>query len=285
MCLCNEDRYANCFPFDFTKTSPCQRRTRCQNGGQCIVDLPTSPRSITCVRAECDYGSKCQFTTTGFRISLDVILGYHIRPHVSIPRQSIVVKACIVLATLIALIGFLCGILSVLTFQSSSCRQAASGHYLFIMSIVLLLFTVIFMLKFWLRILLQTTRLTNHHILLINSLVGDFFIRFLQTISDWLSACVAIERIIVIAKGARFNKERSRKIARWMFLLLYSRLFWVFYMIQFIDHCSMITTNNVHGVSLAIRHRWKFSIQWSIWCILFYHFWSISSLPWWLLLI
>ena len=29
------------------------------------------------------YGSKCQFNTNGFGLSLDAILGYHISPHTS----------------------------------------------------------------------------------------------------------------------------------------------------------------------------------------------------------
>jgi hypothetical protein len=34
MCLCNKDRYANCFPFHFANKSTCLGRTRCENDGQ-----------------------------------------------------------------------------------------------------------------------------------------------------------------------------------------------------------------------------------------------------------
>jgi hypothetical protein len=33
---------------------------------------------------------------------------------------------------------------------------------------------------------------------------------------DWFSACVAIERVIVVIKGINFNQARSKKNARWV---------------------------------------------------------------------
>ncbi|CAF3663052.1 unnamed protein product [Rotaria sordida] len=72
--------------------SNCQERTQCENGGQCIQDLSICPSTTMCICPECYYGGKCQFTTKGFSLSLDVILAYQIRPHMYISRQRAVIK-------------------------------------------------------------------------------------------------------------------------------------------------------------------------------------------------
>ncbi|CAF1112054.1 unnamed protein product [Rotaria sordida] len=72
--------------------SNCQERTQCENGGQCIQDLSICPSITMCICPECYYGGKCQFTTKGFSLSLDVILAYQIRPHMYISRQRAVIK-------------------------------------------------------------------------------------------------------------------------------------------------------------------------------------------------
>jgi hypothetical protein len=66
MCLCNSDRHANCFPFDFI-SSNCQKQT------ECAQDRSMCPTATMCICLDCYYGGKCQFTTKGFSLSLDVI--------------------------------------------------------------------------------------------------------------------------------------------------------------------------------------------------------------------
>ncbi|CAF5127723.1 unnamed protein product, partial [Rotaria socialis] len=45
-----------------------------------------------CVCPRCFYGARCQFSTHGFSLSLDAILGYHIRPGTSILNQPTAVQ-------------------------------------------------------------------------------------------------------------------------------------------------------------------------------------------------
>jgi hypothetical protein len=115
MCLCNKDDYANCFPFDFNRTLICPGRTICENEGQCHPDRTTCPSSTICICPECFYGGRCQFKTKTFSLSLDVILGYHIRPYVMIIRQPVPVKVSIALTTLMLVIGLINSILSIMT--------------------------------------------------------------------------------------------------------------------------------------------------------------------------
>ncbi|CAF1688094.1 unnamed protein product, partial [Adineta ricciae] len=93
MCLCNEEGYANCF------------------------HRPNCPLSTFCVCEDCFYGSKCQFTTKEFGLSLDAILGYQIRPHISINHQPSIVKIPIALTIIMLVIGLVNSILSIITFQ------------------------------------------------------------------------------------------------------------------------------------------------------------------------
>ena len=89
MCLCNTDRHPNCFPFDHNITYDCLGNNYCQNAAECYQDDSLCPTTSICVCRECFYGTHCQFTTEGFGLSLDAILGYHIQPNKSFLRQSI----------------------------------------------------------------------------------------------------------------------------------------------------------------------------------------------------
>ncbi|CAF3803579.1 unnamed protein product [Rotaria sp. Silwood1] len=124
MCLCTKEKNANCFHFDFNMTYNCMGWNDCQNEGKCFQDNPTCPTKTMCVCQECFYGIKCQFSKKQFGLSLDVILGYKILPHIGITEQSIYVIISIVLATVMLIGGLISGILCIWTFQSKSCLKA-----------------------------------------------------------------------------------------------------------------------------------------------------------------
>jgi hypothetical protein len=42
----------------------------------------------------------------------------------------------------------------------------------------------------------------------------------LLIIRDWLTACVAIERVFVITKGIHFDKKKSKQTARWIIMTI-----------------------------------------------------------------
>jgi hypothetical protein len=49
----------------------------------------------------------------------------------------------------------------------------------------------------------------------------DYFLRFLLSTGDWLSACVAIERTMKVLKGIRFSKKKSKQFAKWVILFVF----------------------------------------------------------------
>ncbi|CAF5043923.1 unnamed protein product, partial [Rotaria sp. Silwood1] len=45
-----------------------------------------------CLCPRCFYGTRCQFSSSGFGLSLDGILGYRILPHTNIIQQPPIVQ-------------------------------------------------------------------------------------------------------------------------------------------------------------------------------------------------
>jgi hypothetical protein len=147
MCLCDQERFANCLHFNFSSKSRCQQRSVCENDGECFPDRPSCPTSMMCVCRECYFGTKCQLTTKGFGLSLDTILGYQIRQHTSIPRQPTAVKVSIAMTTSMIFIGLISGIFSTLTFSSKNLLGVGCGFYLRALSVLSIISTSILTVK------------------------------------------------------------------------------------------------------------------------------------------
>ena len=47
------------------------------------------------------------------------------------------------------------------------------------------------------------------------------FLKYLLASSEWLNACVAIERMFNVIKGTSFNKEKSKEISKWVILIVF----------------------------------------------------------------
>ena len=168
MCICDLDRFSNCFLFNYNKTYDCHGYIKCENGGQCFQDNITCPSRSICVCSDCFYGTKCQFTTKGFVLSLDYILGYHIKPNLSFSRQPFIIKMSIGITTIMFVFGLINGILSVLTFRIKKTRESGCGFYLFISSWISIFTIIALIIKFWYLVLSQMTIFTNRTFLTIN---------------------------------------------------------------------------------------------------------------------
>ena len=66
MCICDSQRFSNCFSFNKTVTNDCQGMNYCQNDGRCFQNNQTCATRLTCICPDCYFGSKCQFSTKGF---------------------------------------------------------------------------------------------------------------------------------------------------------------------------------------------------------------------------
>ncbi|UJR18105.1 hypothetical protein I4U23_005005 [Adineta vaga] len=215
MCLCNEEGHANCFPFDFNIKYTCKTYGDCQNNARCFSDRPNCPFSTFCVCEDCFYGSKCQFTTKGFGLSLDAILGYQIQPHLSINHQPNIVKITIALTIIMLVIGLVNSILSTITFQRKTKNESGCRQYLLATSIVSLFSTFIFSIKLLMLILSQMSIITNIIILRISCVSIDFLLRLIPIIIDWLNASVAIDRALSLIMSTKYDKNQSRRAVKW----------------------------------------------------------------------
>ena len=218
MCLCTIERHANCFEFDHHKTHLCRTADKyCQHDeARCFEDHPVCPTSLLCVCPKCTFGAKCQFSTSGFGFSLDAIIGYHIRPHTSLTEQDLVVTVSIVLTMSFFSLGLINGVLSIATFKSPIIQQSGSGVYLLCSAGTSILIMIVLLMKFWFLFISQTSSVTNHFFLLLSCHTMDFLLNTLLN----TNACVGIERALTVSKGALFDKIKSKRIARWIVLLV-----------------------------------------------------------------
>ncbi len=123
------------------------------------------PTETICICDECYYGGKCQFSTKGFSLSLDVILAYQIHPNRPIIHQRSTVYVSIAITLLMLLINLISNTLSAMTFQPKQLSEVGCGIYLFTLSIIPLISIVILNLKLCLFILSQMLLITNRIIL------------------------------------------------------------------------------------------------------------------------
>lgn len=75
-------------------------------------------------------------------------------------------------------------------------------------------------IKFWNLVLFQKAVLTNRSFLTFSCIVTDGSLKALLATNEWLNACVAIERMFTVLKGASFNKSKSKRIAKWISFII-----------------------------------------------------------------
>ncbi|CAF2099324.1 unnamed protein product [Rotaria magnacalcarata] len=220
MCLCTYDRRANCFSFNHHLERVCQYDSYCHNGGQCFQDNATCPSIIICKCPKCYFGTQCHLSTKGFGLSLDVILGYRIRPYTAFKDQPLILKTSVIVTSIMLVVGLINGCLCTLTFKQKTLRKVGTGIYLLVASIVSVITMTMFTLKFCLLVLSQLKLINDRSILISQCISVDFLLKvFLQT-GDWLYACVAMKRLFVVTKGTSFNQQTSQRVAKWIILLV-----------------------------------------------------------------
>ncbi|CAF1369705.1 unnamed protein product [Adineta ricciae] len=216
ICLCDLNRRTDCFEFNHNTTYDCQGNNFCENNGQCFRDNIKCPTTSMCICPECFYGSRCQFTTKGSVLSLDTILGYHIHQDLDMKNQSITLKIMIILIMLIFFIGVINGILTLLTFSTKNTRSVGCGLYLITSSIISLITIIVLIIKFWFLVISHMNLIENKSLTHIQCVCLDFSLRILLSTNGWFNSCVSIERTINALKGIKFNKTKSKQIAKWI---------------------------------------------------------------------
>ncbi|CAF3605898.1 unnamed protein product [Adineta steineri] len=211
LCLCmnfGNQRMANCIEFNHTLKHDCSQKNICKNGGQCLQDSTNCPQTVMCVCPTCFYGSQCQFSTNGYGLSLDAILGNHIQQYVNIKDQTIIVQISLILTVLMTFTGLMDGICSLITFKHKDIRKTGCGIYLLSSSITTLFTMILFFIKFHILLISQMIFLTNHSFLQFQCVTIDYLLRIALNMDQWLNACVAYERTIIVIKEHNFDKKK-----------------------------------------------------------------------------
>jgi hypothetical protein len=201
MCLCDKERFSNCFKYNYRPKYDCFGYNYCENDGQCYHDNNSCPTSSSCFCKECYFGSQCQFTT--------------------FTRQSITVKVATAITIIMFIIAIINGVLCIITFQTKKSLAIGTGVYLIAQSITSILTMTLFALKFLFLILSQTSRIKNYYFLLSTCICTDMFLKAFLAIGDWLNACVSIQRTLTVQFGAKFDKVTSKKVAKKVIFGLY----------------------------------------------------------------
>ena len=218
LCQCLPKREAYCARL--TTIFGCEENVFCLNGGRCIQGQLQCMNEIFCLCSDCFFGDRCQFYAKGLGLTLDDMLRYELRPATSFDQQTLAVKISSALTLTLFVIGLVNSILALMTFRSSTVRQVGVGIYLCASSISSLFTIILLNLKFWFLIGTHIYSSVSRPILRAGCLVLEPTLRLSLFIDNWLNACVAIERSITIFKGVNFNKQLSRRLARWMIMIL-----------------------------------------------------------------
>lgn len=213
MCLCNLHQHANCFQYDHNTNYTCKDTNYCNNAGQCFQDHPQCATTTICFCDECFYGSRCQLSTKGIGLSLDLMLGYHILPKIKFSQQPFIIHLTTSVAIFIASIGFVSNILTVLTLHGNKMLGTGCCVYIVISSWISLLIMSFFLFKTLFLILSHMGFIGHRSYLLIHCISVDFILRMFLHMTDWLNSSVAIERTITVLLGSKFDKKKSKYIS------------------------------------------------------------------------
>ncbi|CAF4272302.1 unnamed protein product, partial [Rotaria sp. Silwood2] len=216
LCICDLDRFSNCFLFNHTLNYDCQGYNYCENNGQCFQNNQTCQTKSICICKNCYYGSKCQFSTKSYIFSLDPILSYHIKPNIIFNRQPFIIKISLLINWIILISGLVNGFFSIITFSQKKTKEVGCGYYLLTSSICSICMIIILTIKFILLIISQMLLLTNRSLLNFSCISLDFMIKILLVSCEWFNALVAFERMVNVIQNTKFNTKKSKKLAKWI---------------------------------------------------------------------
>ncbi|CAF1642009.1 unnamed protein product, partial [Adineta ricciae] len=168
----------------------------------------------------CSVGDRCHFYSTTIGLPLDDILRGEIRDNVTLSNQSNSIGISSAITILMFIGGMINSLFSYLTFQNKDTRQVGCGLYLLASSITSLLTISMFLINFWFAVLTQINPRTSFSILRGGCILIEPILKLFLYCDSWFSACVAIERAIQVFKGVRFDKNKSKRFARWIIFIL-----------------------------------------------------------------
>jgi hypothetical protein len=143
-----------------------------------------------------------------------------IRMNTTLDNQSFTVKISAAVTMIMFVAGLTNSIFSFLTFQSRDLRKVGCGMYLLASSITSLLTISVFIIKFWFVIVTHMNVSVSLSVLRGGCVAIEPALKLFVYLDAWLNACVAVERAVNVFKGVNFDKEKSKRIARWIIITL-----------------------------------------------------------------
>ncbi|CAF1138854.1 unnamed protein product [Adineta steineri] len=175
----------------------------------------TGPTESSCV-----IGDQCNFYIKGIGLTLDDILRDELKPNTVLNNQSFSIKLSAGLTIIMFVAGLINSILSFITFQNKDSQQVGCGMYLLVSSITSLLAISMFIIKFWFVVLTHINVSTSLSVLRGGCASIEPILKLFLYLDGWLNACVAVERAVLILKGVKFDKKKSKSIARQTLLIV-----------------------------------------------------------------
>ena len=171
-------------------------------------------------QSNCIVGDQCNLYTKGIGLTINDILRNQIQPNTLFGNQSALVQSAAGITMIMFIIGFINGIFSLITFRNKELRKVGCVLYLLASSITSLLTITMFTIKFWFVVLIQLYSTVNKSILRTDCVFLGPVLKLCLYLDGWLNACVAIERAVNVSKGVNFDQNLSKRVARWIILIL-----------------------------------------------------------------
>ena len=209
MCLCTRQHLTQCATF-FHQITNCSERYRCLNDGLCVQESNiNNPLDYFCICQECYFGDLCQFTTSQYSISLDSLIGQTIKTDVAFQEQPIIVISSFIIVLISIVIGLLLNGFTILLFiYQNKCRETGSGLYILTTSC----FGVLSLLVLGLKLISLVFNLFMSN--KFGCMTIEYLLKYLPTVADWMNTFVSLERFWVTKKKTKFDKKKSRHIAK-----------------------------------------------------------------------
>ncbi|CAF1536843.1 unnamed protein product, partial [Adineta ricciae] len=185
------------------------------SGPNNVTLSPFSPKESRCV-----IGDQCNFYMKGIGLTLDDILRDELQPNKVLNNQTFSIKFSAGLTIIMFVAGLINSILSFMTFQNKDSQQVGCGMYLLTSSITSFLAISMFLIKFWFVVLTHINVSTSLSVLRGGCVFIETILKIFLYFDGWLNACVAVERAVLIFKGVKFDKKKSKSFARQIILIL-----------------------------------------------------------------
>jgi len=116
--------------------------------------------------------------------------------------------------------GLINSILSFITFQNKQLRIFGCGIYLLASSFTSFGTVTMFLVKYWFVVVTHMNSKNSIGVARAGCKLIEPLLKLFVYWDAWLNACIAIERAVNVWKGVNFNREKSKRFAKIIILLL-----------------------------------------------------------------